>query len=188
PPYLSQQQGAFEVEPCVDGHSGQCVQQQAAVEPIEWDNNAAPYTIGGNLSWSNYTVSADALMEQAGAGQLLGRVGTMQPVRPAALNDHTISAAINGTTVGTVTDSAYASGMIGIGTSGYQTDQFSDLSTTLIGSTTPTGEVIAGDDPAECMDANAGSSTPGTKVQMWDCNDSGTSHQWTRGGKGTIGI
>jgi hypothetical protein len=235
PRYLSQMQGAFEIEPCAGGRSGDCLKQQAATEPVEWDDNAAPYTIGGNLSWSNYTVSADALMEQAGAVQLLGRVGTMQPFDPAAINDyylqlsnagawsivrnstsgtlttlasgtvtapglnswqqlaltfngHTISAAINGTTVGTVTDSAYASGMIGLGTSGYQTDQFSDLSTTLVGSATPTGEVIAGDDPAECMDANAGSSTPGTKVQMWDCNDSGTSQQWTMEGNGTIGI
>jgi hypothetical protein len=235
PRYLSQMQGAFEIEPCAGGRSGDCLKQQAATEPVEWDDNAAPYTIGGNLSWSNYTVSADALMEQAGAVQLLGRVGTMQPFDPAAINDyylqlsnagawsivrnstsgtlttlasgtvtapglntwqqlaltfngHTISAAINGTTVGTVTDSAYASGMIGLGTSGYQTDQFSDLSTTLVGSATPTGEVIAGDDPAECMDANAGSSTPGTKVQMWDCNDSGTSQQWTMEGNGSIGI
>jgi hypothetical protein len=103
-------------------------------------------------------------------------------------NGDTISAAINGTTVGTVTDSTYASGMIGLGTSGYQTDQFSDLSTTLVGSAIPTGEVIAGDDTAECMDNNAGSSTPGTKVQMWDCNDSATSQQWTMESNGTIGI
>ena len=180
PRYLSQMQGAFEVEPCAGGRTGQCLQQQAATEPIEWDNNANPYTIGGNLSWANYTVSADALMEQAGAVQLLGRVGTSRRSRPADINDYylqlsntgawsivrnttsgtlttlasgtvtapgldtwqhlsltfngnTISAAINGTTVGTVTDSAYASGMIGLGTNGYQTDQFDDLSVTLVG-------------------------------------------------------
>jgi len=235
PRYLSQMQGAFEVEPCAGGRSGDCLQQQAATEPVEWDDNANPYTIGGNLSWANYTVSADAMMEQAGAVQLLGRVGTMEPFDPAAINDyylqlsntgawsivrnstsgtlttlasgtvtapgldtwqqlaltfngHTISAAINGTTVGTVTDSTYASGMIGLGTSDYETDQFSDLSTTLVGSATPTGEVIAGDDTAECIDANAGSSAPGTKVQMWDCNDNATSQQWTMESNGTIGI
>src|ERR1700722_18511195 len=235
PRYLSQMQGAFEIEPCAGGRSGDCLKQQAATEPVEWDDNATPYTIGGNLSWSNYTVSADAMMEQAGAVQLLGRVGAMQPFDPAAINDyylqlsnagawsivrnstsgtlttlasgtvtapglntwqqlaltfngHTISAAINGTTVGTVTDSSYASGMIGLGTSGYQTDQFSDLSTTLVGSATPTGEVIAGDDTAECMDDNAGSAAPGTKVQMWDCNDNASSQQWTMESNGTIGI
>ncbi len=92
-------------------------------------------------------------------------------------NGDTISAAINGITVGTVTDSSYASGMR-LGTSGYQTDQFSDLSATLVGSSTPTGEIIAGDDSAECADVNGGSSTPGTKVEMWTCNG-GANQQWS---------
>ncbi len=235
PRYLSQMQGAFEVEPCTGGRSGNCLQQQSATTPIEWDNGANPYTIGGNLSWADYTVSADALMEQAGAVQLLGRVGTMEAFSPADINDYylqlsntgawsivrnstsgtlttlasgtvsapglntwqqlsmtfngnSISAAINGTTVAAVTNSSYASGMIGLGTDGYQTDQFSDLSVTLVGSSTPTGEVIAGDDTAECMDVNTGSSTPGTKVQMWDCNDNANSQQWTTESNGTIGI
>jgi hypothetical protein len=235
PPYLSQMQGAFEVEPCVGGRSGDCLQQQAATEPVEWDNNATPYTIGGNLSWANYTVSADALMQQAGSVQLLGRVGTQEAFSPADINDYylqlsntgawsvvrnstsgtlttlasgtvtapgldtwqqlsltfngdSISAAINGTTVATLTDSTYASGMIGLGTSGYQTDQFSDLSVTQVGSATPTGPIIAGVDTAECVDANGGSSTPGTKVQMWDCNGNATSQGWTMESNGTVGI
>jgi len=161
PRYLSQQQGAFEVEPCAGGRSGRCVQQQATVRPIEWDGNSSPYTIGGALSWSNYTVSADALPEQPGAVQLLGRVGTQHAFGPAGINEYylqlsdtgawsivrnstsgtlttlasgtvtapgtgtwqhlaltfngdSISAAINGTTVGTVTDSSYSSGMVGV--------------------------------------------------------------------------
>jgi hypothetical protein len=235
PRYLSQMQGAFEIEPCAAGRTGDCLQQQAATKPIEWDNNANPYTIGGNLSWANYTVSADAMMEQAGAVQLLGRVGTQDAFSPANINDyylqlsntgawsivrnssggtlttlasgtvtapgldtwqllaltfngHTISAAINGTTVGTVTDSAYASGMIGLGTSGYQIDQFNDLSTTLVGSTTPTGEIVAGDDTAECADVNSGSSTAGTRIEMWPCNGNATSQEWTMQSNGTVGI
>jgi hypothetical protein len=235
PRYLAQQQGAFEVEPCAGGRSGQCVQQQAAVEPIEWDGNSNPYTIGGNLSWSNYTVSADALMEQAGAVQLIGRAGTQHSFGPAGINDYylqlsntgawsiirnntadslttlasgtiaatgtgtwrtlaltfngdTISAAIDGTTVGTVTDSAYASGMVGLGTGGYQTDQFDNLSVQAVGSATPTGPIIAGDDTAECVDDNAGSSANGTAVQMWDCNGSATSQGWTMESNGTVGI
>ena len=235
PRYLSQMQGAFEVAACTGGRSGNCLQQQAATQPIEWDNGANPYTIGGNLSWANYTVSGDALMEQAGAVQLLGRVGTMAGFSPANINDyylqlsntgawsvirnstsgthttlasgtvaapglntwqhlaltfngHTISPAINGTTVTTVTDSAYASGIIGFGTNGYQTDQFGNLSVTLVGSTTPTGEIVAGVDTAECVDVNGGSATPGTKIQMWACNNSPTSQQWTVESNGTLGI
>ena len=51
-------------------------------------------------------------------------------------NGASITAAINGTTVTTVTDSTYASGYVGFGTSGYQTDQFDNLSVTPIGGST----------------------------------------------------
>jgi hypothetical protein len=234
PRYLAQQQGAFEVEPCAGGRAGQCVQQQAAIQPIEWDGNSSPYTVGGNLSWANYTVSADTLIAQAGAVHLMGRVGTQHSFGPAGINEYylqvsntgawsivrnntsdtlttlasgtvtalgtgtwhhlaltfngtTITAAIDGTTVGSVTDSTYHSGMIGLGTSGYQSDQFDNLSVALVGSATPTGPIVAGDDTAECADDNGGSSTNGTKVQMWDCNG-GASQSWTIQGNGTIGI
>ena len=103
-------------------------------------------------------------------------------------NGHTITAAINGTTVGTVTDSAYASGMVGLGTSGYQTDQFDNLSVTLVGSATPSGPIVAGDDTADCVDANGGSSANGTKVQMWPCNGSASSQTWTMASNGTVQI
>jgi hypothetical protein len=235
PRYLSQQQGAFEVEPCAGGRSGQCVQQQAAVQPIEWDGNSNPYTIGGNLSWANYTVSADALMEQAGAVQLIGRAGTQHSFGPAGINEYylqlsntgawslvrnntsdtlttlasgtvtapgtgtwqhlaltfngaAISAAINGTTVATVTDSSYASGMVGFGTSGYQTDQFDNLSVTLVGSATPSGPIVAGDDTVDCVDANGGSAANGTTVQMWACNGNPSSQTWTMASNGTVQI
>ena len=234
PPYLAQQQGAFEVEPCAGGRSGDCLQQQAPVVPIEWDDNANPSTFGGNLSWSNYTVSADALLEQAGAVQLLGRVGKQDSENVNYDNDYylqlsnagawslirdsdsgsqttlasgtvtapgtgtwqhlaltfngsAISAAINGTTVASVTDSSYLSGMIGFGTDGYQTDQFDNLSVTPL-SSTPSGHIVAGDDTSECVDANAGSSAPGTKVQMWDCGTNPASQTWTMNSNGTIGI
>jgi hypothetical protein len=81
-------QGAFETEPCAGGRPGNCLQQQAATQPVEWDGNATPYTIGGNLSWANYTVSADALIQQAGAVQLLGRVGAQKSFTPADINDY----------------------------------------------------------------------------------------------------
>jgi Glycosyl hydrolase family 59/Ricin-type beta-trefoil lectin domain/Concanavalin A-like lectin/glucanases superfamily/Glycosyl hydrolase family 59 central domain len=235
PRYLSQQQGAFEVGPCAGGRSGQCVQQQAAVQPIEWDGNSNPYTIGGNLSWANYTVSADALISQAGSVQLIGRAGTQHAFGPAGINEYylqlsstgawslvrnntgdtlttlasgtvtapgtgtwqhlaltfngaAISAAINGATVATVTDSSYASGMVGFGTSGYQTDQFDNLSVTLVGSATPSGPIVAGDDTADCADANGGSAANGTAVQMWACNGSPTSQTWTMASNGTVQI
>jgi hypothetical protein len=233
PLYLSQQQGAFEVEPCIDGHTGKCVQQQAPVEPVEWDANSNPYTIGGNLGWTNYTVAADTLIEQAGSVDLLGRVGTQHSFGPAGINEYylqvsntgawsivrnntgdtlttlasgtvaalgtgtwhhlaltfdgsAITAAIDGKTVGSATDSTYGSGMIGLGTSGYQTDQFDNLTVTSAGSAIPvTGPIVAGDDSAGCVDDNGGSSTDGTAIQLWDCN-SGSNQNWTVESNGTL--
>jgi hypothetical protein len=236
PRYLSQVQGAFEVEPCAGGRSGQCVQQQAPVQPIEWDSNANPFTIGGSPNWSNYTVSADALIEQPGAVQLIGRAGSQVGYYPPSANEYylqlsntgawqvvrgnssgqtttlasgtvsapgtgtwqhlaltfsgtTITGAINGTTVTTVTDGTYGSGMVGFGTNGYQTDQFDNLSVTPAGGSTGgnTGPITAGDDSAKCVDDNAQSSANGTKVQLWDCNG-GANQQWTVASNGTLQV
>jgi hypothetical protein len=237
PPYLSQMQGAFEVEPCAGGRSGQCVQQQAPVQPIEWDSNANPFTIGGSLGWSNYTVSADALIEQPGAVQLIGRAGSSVGYYPPAASEYylqlsntggwqvvresssggtttlasgtvsapgtgswehlaltfngaSITAAINGTTVTTVNDSTYASGYVGFGVNGYQTDQFDNLSVTPVSGSTGggnTGPITAGDDSAKCVDDNGLSSANGTKIQLWDCNG-GANQQWTVEPNGTLQV
>jgi Glycosyl hydrolase family 59/Ricin-type beta-trefoil lectin domain-like/Concanavalin A-like lectin/glucanases superfamily len=178
--FLSDQNGSFEVRPCT-GRTGQCVRQMAAQSPINWDGASNPYTTLGDLSWSDYKVSADTLMEQAGAVQLLGRVETQQPFAVAGINDYylqlsstgawsivknttsattttltsgtvaapgtntwhnlaltftgsTITAAIDGVTVGSATDTSYATGQVGLGVDGYQTDQFDNLSVTPVDS------------------------------------------------------
>ena len=110
------------------------------------------------------------------------------------LNGATISVAINGVTLGTVTDSTYSSGMPGFGTSGYQTDQFDNLSVASIsgggggGGSGATGPIVSGDNSSKCVDANGGSSTPGTKVQMWDCDANASSQSWTVASNGTLQI
>ncbi|MEY9841655.1 hypothetical protein ABH941_006935 [Streptacidiphilus sp. EB103A] len=232
PRYLSQQQGAFEVEPCAGGRSGSCVAQQALVKPIEWDGDANPYTIGGSLGWTNYTVAADALIKTAGSVQLLGRAGTQHSFGPAGINDYylqlsntgawsivrnttgntlttlasgtvtapglgswhhlaltfngsSISAAVDGTTVGSATDSSYIAGMVGLGTSGYQGDQFDNLTVTPVGTTPTARPIVAVDNSGKCVDDNNGSSTNGTKVQLWDCNLT-AAQNWTVGTDGTV--
>ncbi len=84
------------MEPCAGGRSGQCLQQQAAVKPIEWAGDANPYTIGGNLSWANYTVAADVLIQQAGAVQLLGRVSMQKGFAPADIDAYYLQVANTG--------------------------------------------------------------------------------------------
>jgi hypothetical protein len=186
PRYLAQQQGAFEVTGCGAGRTGRCVTQQAPVKPIQWDGDAVPYTIGGSLDWTDYTVSADALIRQPGSVRLLARVGTQHRFTPARINAYylqvsdtgtwsiirnsadtsapgnssaaapvtlasgtvpalgtgswhhlaltvegsRLTAAIDGVTVGSATDGTFSAGMVGLGTSGYQTDRFDNLAVT----------------------------------------------------------
>ena len=106
-------------------------------------------------------------------------------------NGASITAAINGTTVTTVNDSTYASGMVGFGTSGYQTDQFDNLSVTPVGGSTggggSTGPITAGDDSSQCMDDNGQSTANGAKIQLWTCNG-GANQQWTVESDGTLQV
>ncbi|HEV2635671.1 MAG TPA: ricin-type beta-trefoil lectin domain protein, partial [Actinocrinis sp.] len=67
---------AYQVEPCANGRSGQCVQQTAPIKPIEWQNDSDAFGLVGDTSWSNYTVSTDVDLEQAGTAEIYGRANT----------------------------------------------------------------------------------------------------------------
>ncbi|KAA2264220.1 galactosylceramidase [Solihabitans fulvus] len=76
PRYFADMNGAFARTGCAAGRSGSCVQQMAPATPVRWTDEPhnAPYTIMGDASWANYTVSTDALLRQAGTVEVLGRV------------------------------------------------------------------------------------------------------------------
>ncbi len=76
--YLSDMQGAFEVQPCEPGRSGKCLQQMAPVKPIEWQDDSDAFTLLGDPTWSNYTVSVDAELSKPGTIELIGRAGTQK--------------------------------------------------------------------------------------------------------------
>ena len=97
-----------------------------------------------------------------------------------------ISAAVDGNTVGSVADSSFLSGQAGLGIQGYRTDQFDNLSITPGNGTAqpPTGQITSGV-AGKCLDDNAGSTTNGAKIQIWDCATSGS--QWTFTG-GTLQV
>jgi hypothetical protein len=172
--YVSDMQGAFEVQPCAAGRRGMCLQQMAPVRPIEWQQDSDAFTLAGDPSWTNYTVQSDVELAKPGTVELIGRAGTQN--RPqshqqgyyfqisdtgawtilksddngnrtvlakssvAALGTgkwhrlalsfagSTITASVDGKAVGTVTDSSYAAGQIGLGLTSYDTDQFDNLS------------------------------------------------------------
>lgn len=75
--YFSDMNGAFKTVDCGGGRAGTCLRQMAPTRPIRWTDEPyyAPYSFMGDGSWTNYTVSADVLLEQSGSAELLGRVG-----------------------------------------------------------------------------------------------------------------
>ncbi len=82
-------QGSFEVAACGGGRSGRCVRQMSEQAPIQWTSQLAnPYTLLGDLSWTNYTVSSDVMLEKSGYAQLIGRAGAYAFQSPANLNGY----------------------------------------------------------------------------------------------------
>jgi len=76
--YISDMQGAFEVQPCVAGRAGKCLQQMAATKPIEWQDDSDAFTLVGDPSWTNYVVSVDAELAKPGVLELIGRAGVQK--------------------------------------------------------------------------------------------------------------
>jgi len=74
--YFQTMQGAYEVRTCSAGRAGKCLQQVAPRQPINWQGDSDSFGLVGDTTWSNYTVSVDVNMQQAGTVTLLGRANT----------------------------------------------------------------------------------------------------------------
>lgn len=72
PKYFSDMHGTFEIAPAKGG--GQCLRQVVTMKPVCWTSDADPATLIGDLTWSDYTVTSEVLLEQPGYVELLGRV------------------------------------------------------------------------------------------------------------------
>jgi hypothetical protein len=234
--YLMDWQGSFEVAACGGGRGGECVRQMSAQAPITWDPLTDPHTLLGDLSWSNYTVSSDVLLEKSGYADLLGRANTQSYSGAAGLNAYhlrvsdsgawsilssntsgnvstlahgtvaalgtnrwhslsltfagsTITASVDGATVGSATDYGYAGGQVGYATSQGETAQFDNLSITpgQGGTGGGTSGPITGVASGRCVDVPNQSQTSGTQVELWDCNG-GTNQQWTSTSAGELRV
>ena len=91
----------------------------------------------------------------------------------------TITAAIDGSTVATVTDASYSGGMVGLGTAGYYPVEYSDFSvtpgtTTSLNGTYYIESVTSGD----VLDADNAGTANGTPIVQWPSNND-TNQQWT---------
>ncbi|MCX5208148.1 ricin-type beta-trefoil lectin domain protein [Kitasatospora sp. NBC_00240] len=248
PRYLAQQQGAFEATACAGGRTGRCLTQRAPAPPIPWDDRHDvdhPYTMGGDLGWTNYTVAADALLQQPGAVQLMARTGVQgwhpslfdayylevsdtgawSIVRSSREDDGTaedgnttvlksgqvpalgtgtwhhlaltadgptLTAAVDNVTVGSATDTALTTGMVGLGGDGYRNDQFDNLSVTPVGppaaaTTGPVRNTNWGNEVVGCLDGNGPTGPEGTVVRTWGC-DGSAAQRWTVGTDGTVRV
>jgi hypothetical protein len=142
--------------------------------------------VGDNGAWSIVRNNTGHALTTLASGSVAA-LGTGTWHRLALTVDgSTLTAAVDGATVGSATDGTYGTGMVGLGTSGYQTDQFDNLSVTPVGTqNSGTGPIVALADTAKCVDDDTGSTADGTKVQMWDCNGTGAQN-WTPQSDGTI--
>ena len=72
-PYIADQTGAFDVEPCSGGRSGQCLRQMSPVVPIGWNRDEYAYNTVGTDDWADYEVGVDVMLEKPGSVEVLGR-------------------------------------------------------------------------------------------------------------------
>ncbi len=80
-PYFQDLAGAFESQPCGGGRHGVCYRQVITQQPFLWhDGGKTPATLVGDPTWwGDYQVSADAMLDQPGYLELLGRVEGYSP-------------------------------------------------------------------------------------------------------------
>ena len=230
--YFADQNGAFEIVNCGGGRSGECMRQMAPRAPINWDSASDPYTLFGDLSWSNYTVSSDVLLEQPGHVDLMGRAGTQQPFTPANIDAYslrvtndgtwsllkntsggtlttlqtgtvaalgtttwhtlalgfqgsTITAQIDHTTVGSITDTSYSTGQVGYAVSGWQNAQFDNFSVSP-GQSPYAGSYyeLVNRNSGKVMDVSGSSTADGANI-VQNSNQASTSQQWQLVATGT---
>lgn len=78
PRYFSDVYGMFETAHCAGSREGICLRQVVPEEPIAWKKTAnRPFTMLGNLDWSDYHISSDILLEEPGSVDLIGRLSGM---------------------------------------------------------------------------------------------------------------
>ncbi|MFJ9381136.1 RICIN domain-containing protein [Streptomyces sp. NPDC101455] len=227
PALFSDMNGAFESARCGGGRTGNCLRQTAVGTPVRWTGESynAPYTLIGAQTWSDYTVAADALLEQSGSVDLIGRaeyqntnnnglnayhlrvsdtgdwsilrsdsswnfttlasgtgptLGTGTWHRLAlTMQGSTITASVDGTDLGAVvTDTAYGSGLAGLGVLGHYGAQFENFSVTPGTSTTLSGTYqLVNRKSGDLMDASGAGTADGTPVVQWTSNG-GSNQQW----------
>ncbi len=80
PKFLSDQDGAFEVHAC-HNRPGRCLEQVITERPIPWSPRPDPWTMAGDVNWTDYGVAVDVLLNGPGAATVIGRVDSADVFR-----------------------------------------------------------------------------------------------------------
>ena len=146
-------------------------------------------TSGGAWSILKNTTSGTITTLRSGSVSALGT--NSWHTLALSFQGSTITAKINGTTVGTATDGSYGAGLAGVGVSGWQNAQFDNFSVVSTGgtSTGPTAGVtynLVNRNSGLLLDVSNGSTANGGLVIQYASNG-GTNQQWKLVNAGTSG-
>ncbi|WP_055586279.1 ricin-type beta-trefoil lectin domain protein [Streptacidiphilus griseoplanus] len=101
---------------------------------------------------------------------------------------NTVTAAIDGTNVGSATDYSWGAGQVGYATSQGETAQFDNLSITPAAGGNPgTTGAVRSVSAGRCLDVPNASTTQGTQTDIWDCNG-GSNQTWTHTASGQFTV
>lgn len=88
--YYADLAGAFETYSAGGGRAGICYRQMITTAPNAWHSGSPtpPITVVGDPNWTNYQVSVDVLLEQAGYVELIGDLTNQVRLGGAAVGYH----------------------------------------------------------------------------------------------------
>ncbi len=138
--------------------------------------NAYHFRVSDTGAWSILRTSTNAQVTTLRSGTTAALGTNRWHSLSLGFSGSTITASVDGTVVGTVTDSTLSAGQAGLGTSQGETAQFDNL--VISGSGGGTTSQLRNDNAGRCLDVPNVSQTNGTQVTLWDCNG-GSNQQWT---------
>jgi hypothetical protein len=135
PKYFSTVQGAFETEACAGGRAGKCLQQEITMAPIKWQGAAEidPVTIVGDPTWTNYRVVVDALAQQAGSVDVVGRIAA-QSQRGGGVQGYHFQVSTDGSWTLFIQDANMVNMTLASGTVSFPIGSWHTLALDLVGS------------------------------------------------------
>ncbi len=147
--------------------------------------NAYHLRVSDTGAWSILSTNTGASTSTLASGTTTALGTNSWHTLSLAFSGNTITAGIDGKTVGSANDFTYGAGQAGYATSQGETAQFDNLSITPgtggNGSTGLLHAVGAG----KCLDDPNSSTTGGTQQQIWDCNG-GANQTWTHTSSGQL--